>query len=52
MAAECVGTPDRWPLVLLGDADGDHHHHSAGVVADAELTIAESHSAKPSALAW
>jgi hypothetical protein len=37
---------------LLGDADGDHHHHSIKVVADAELAVAESHSVEPSALAW
>jgi hypothetical protein len=37
---------------LLGDADGDHHHHSAEVAADAEPTVTESHSAEPSVLAW
>jgi hypothetical protein len=38
--------------LLLGDADGDHHHHSAKVVAIAEPNAAESHSAEPSNLAW
>jgi hypothetical protein len=33
---------------MLGDADGDHHHHKA----DAEPTVAESHFAEPSTLAW
>jgi hypothetical protein len=50
MVAECRGTPDKWPL--LGDTDGDHHHHSAEVAADADPTIAESHSDEPSVLAW
>jgi hypothetical protein len=36
----------------MGDADGDHHHHNAGVVVDNELAVAESHSVEPSALAW
>jgi hypothetical protein len=49
MAVECRGTPDRWPL--LGDADG-HHHRRAEVVAVTEPTVAESHSAEPSVLAW
>jgi hypothetical protein len=39
-----------WPL--LGDVDDDHHHHSAEVVADAELAVAEYHSAEPLAPAW
>jgi hypothetical protein len=36
----------------VGDADGDHHHHSAEVAAEAERTVAESHSAEPPVLAW
>jgi hypothetical protein len=42
--------PDKW--LLLGDADADHHHHKAGVAADAEPTVVESCSAGPSTLAW
>jgi hypothetical protein len=38
--------------MLLGDIDGDHHHHSAEVVAVAEPIATESHSAEPLVLAW
>jgi hypothetical protein len=37
---------------MLGHAGGDHHPHSAEAMADAKRAAAESHSAKPLALAW